>query len=266
MKDYKKIGIVGCGHLGQALAQGILKSGVQKSDIMLSHSNSKITQMAIEDAGLTECIASNEFIFQSADIVFLCVRPQDVAHLQIAGMKNRIVIASCIAGLSIDALKNKFQNGSVIRLMPSSPYSIAAKQAICAIYPEDTRVHRLLQDMSFAVFSLREERELAIFTASVCLPTVLLANPISVLERNFLVEQFSKECSHFSMIYEWAENVVPVFETGEERRDYLRKVATKGGITETILKSLETGASLALSMHNGVARSFEISEEISESR
>ena len=50
-----------------------------------------------------------------------------------------------------------------------------------------------------------------------------------------------------------------------EKQEYLLKMATKGGVTEAIVNSLQAGASLFTALNKGITRSQQIAEEIAES-
>ena len=63
----------------------------------------------------------------------------------------------------------------------------------------------------------------------------------------------------FPEICSWARDVLPEFEREEDKRDYIRKMATRGGITEAVVKSLERGDDLLTALKQGIERSREIS-------
>ena len=261
--DQRIYGIVGCGHLGQALALAMIRCGVSKSRMLLSHRGRRSTQAALDKADLLDLVVSNQVVLKKADVVFLCVRPDDVNSVVEMEGRNDLVIASCIAGLSLSAHQKMFKNAYVVRLMPSSPHSILAKQGVCALYPYDDRLAELLSRIGFSVFALDREEELATFTAAVCLPTVFLEIAVSQSEKTSLIEFLGADCSCFPAVYRWAESAVPKLYSEDERRDYIQKAATEGGITDAILKALNTGDTFIDAMKQGVARSLEISKRVS---
>lgn len=76
-----KIGIVGCGHLGQAIAESLINHKFHKENILISYKNNTSTYKKITQLGLNSCISENEKIFNEADVIFITVKPQDIMIL-----------------------------------------------------------------------------------------------------------------------------------------------------------------------------------------
>ncbi|MDP4109048.1 MAG: hypothetical protein Q8878_03360, partial [Bacillota bacterium] len=60
------------------------------------------------------------------------------------------------------------------------------------------------------------------------------------------------------------ERVLPTFCSDAQKEEYISKMQTKGGITETIIRSLETGSPFDEALRKGVARSRELSLSVRE--
>ena len=60
-------------------------------------------------------------------------------------------------------------------------------------------------------------------------------------------------------MYPWAKSVLPNFSSDREREAYIAKMSTKGGITEAVVSSIRSGATLLGAMEAGIDRGREIS-------
>lgn len=98
-----------------------------------------------------------------------------------------------------------------------------------------------------------------IFTAGVGLPAALLIANKKGLNTEDLIEIIEKEYSDFREIYNWAKNILPDFDSEKDQTKYLEHMSTKGGITEAIVNSLNSGDTFLDSLKKGIARSKEIS-------
>ena len=261
--DEAKIGIIGFGHLGRAVLEALLAHGFMKENIRISYKGSPVTYEKIEKSGLTECISENHRIFNEAEIVFITTKPQDVKSL--AGMvfpKQRLVV-SCLAGVSIDILKNIFKT-PVYRMMVSGPDTIAAGQGMATLYPCNEIIGAIFKKMGLRMLEVASEKEIDIFTAGVCLPAaLLLANDQSgILDA---INEIVKEFAAFSDLYGWAQEILPFFTTESEKAGYISRMITKGGVTEAIVDSLESGERFITDLRKGITRSQDISREIGHS-
>lgn len=258
-----KIGIVGCGHLGQAILEALISHDFIKENIYISYNGNPLTFEKLEKLGATICLSKNEKIFNEADIIFLTVRPQDVKNLQeISILKNTIVV-SCLAGLPIELLKGIF-NTKVFRMMVSGPDTIVSENGIATVYPYNELVNCTLKKMSLHIFEVLNEPDIDIFTAGVCLPAALLLED-NVTAINEAVNEIGEDYAGFLDIYEWAKGVLPPLNAEREKIEYISKMITKGGVTEAIINSLKSGETFITALRKGISRSQEISKTISHS-
>jgi len=82
MNLHRKVGIIGCGHLGLAIAKAIIKSGHDKSLIKVSYRGNPLTRHKIRKENLRECIATNHSICSDSEIFFLTIMPTDIDSLR----------------------------------------------------------------------------------------------------------------------------------------------------------------------------------------
>ncbi|CUH95266.1 hypothetical protein P22_1336 [Propionispora sp. 2/2-37] len=258
-----KIGIVGCGHLGRAVLTSLLNHGFPQKSMYISYQGKPSTYEKIKQLGLTECIADNKRIFREADIVFLTIRPQDMNRLQGIDFPRDTQIVSCIAGLTTGIAKD-ILNTSIFRIMLSGPDTIVSARGIAAMYPYNNLVGDILKRMGLRIFEVSQESDMDIFTAGVCLPAaLLLENSEAAIQE--AIREVSTDYATFFEIYRWAQEIAPFFHTESEKAEYISKMITKGGVTETIVASIQSGESFLTALRRGIRRSKDISQEIGNS-
>lgn len=252
------IGIIGCGHLGRALAAELIVHGFPKEKLLVSYGGSASTLERIRKAGLLENVSDNAEICRKSTIVFIAVRPQAIEGLKELSFSKNALVVSCMAGVSSTSLKNAF-GVDVYRIMPSGPDTIKKGKGIIAVYPRSDILMDILPCMGLRVFELSDEEMMHAFTVGVCLPAALLVagrKEKSVAQAARIIE---KEYPGFEEIYVWAKDVLPNFDSDEEREEYVKRMSTKGGITEAIVNSLNSGSTFLTALRCGIAKSREIS-------
>ena len=135
-----KIGFIGSGVMGSALAKAVSRSGageIRVSDVDLA----KASALSKQVGGLA---VTNDEIAKEADVIFLAVKPQYMGKMMdgirdiLAERKTPFVIVSMAAGLNIAKIK-ELAGGDypVVRIMPNTPASIG--QGVI-IYTPDGKV------------------------------------------------------------------------------------------------------------------------------
>ncbi|MDP4144853.1 MAG: NAD(P)-binding domain-containing protein [Bacillota bacterium] len=257
-----KIGIIGCGHLGQAIAESLINHEFRKENILISYKNNPSTYKKISQLGLTSCISENKKIFNEADVIFIAIKPQDIMSLKEMTFSKNLLIVSCAAGLTIEILKSIFKT-NIFRIMLSGPDTIASEKGVAALYPYNKLICSILNKMNLRTFEISREIDMNIFTTGVCLPAALLyeKDKVGIKEA---VDEIGLDCSIFLDLYDWAKKVVPSFNTETKKTQYISKMITKGGITEAIIDSLKSGEKFITALRKGMARGNDISQEIKQ--
>ena len=252
------VGIIGCGHLGRTLAAEFIARGLHIDNLRVSCGRSDSSLQGIKNAGLLGCLAENEEISRDCSIIFISVRPQSLPDLKGLCVADDALVISCMAGVPLQTIRKRLGTDA-LRMMPSGPSTIQEKKSIAAIYPHNDYLIKILSCLGMQVFNLPNEDLMHIFTAGVCLPAALLASGNDKIERDGASEILAKEYPDFPKICMWAEQVLPEFERDEDKENYIRSMATKGGITEAIIESINAGNSLHIALNRGINRSREIS-------
>ena len=118
-----KVGIIGCGNMGQALLRGIIgKAYISKRNILVSDKDRKKAKLARLrfKVGVTD---SNSELIKKCDVIVFAIKPQDVdAVLQDAllPLEGKLLISIC-AGLTTRRLEKRLGKVSVVRVMPNMP-------------------------------------------------------------------------------------------------------------------------------------------------
>jgi len=254
------IGIIGGGHLGRALALAFIGRGFPPGKILISHGENPETAQEIRQAGLEHSLAPNDTIGREATIVFITVRPQSFMPLQGLPFRKTSLIVSCMAGIPSELLRGVL-GVPAIRIMPSGPETLLQCNGIVGMYPDDGLVRKLLSSLGQEVFIMHDDDEMNIFTAGVCLPSVIIAARMKGQDTDKEIEPVIFEYPIVARIYDWAKKAVPQPLSPEGQDEYIRRMSTKGGITEIIVTRIRTGATLLEAFHAGIDRSRAISEE-----
>ena len=122
------LGFIGTGNMGGALARAACKAIPSDQIFLANRTLEKARQLAEE----LDCrVADNEAIAESADFIFLGVKPQMMADLLadiapiLAQRQNRFLLVTMAAGLTISRIQEMAGgNYPVIRIMPNTPSSI----------------------------------------------------------------------------------------------------------------------------------------------
>ena len=106
-KNWMKVGIIGNGNLGAALARLFNANGFYNFNI--------------SDVDKHRAHMRNKENIQNSDVLFLCVKPSDMVNVlpDFRNTRNKVVVSSA-AGISIaDIEKYTWQDNKVVRIMPN---------------------------------------------------------------------------------------------------------------------------------------------------
>lgn len=114
-----KITIIGCGNMGQALAQRLSPT----SQLFFYDHNKEKAEILEQQGYGTACKNIIEAVC-SSEIIILAVKPQNLkqlADLITHELKGTQIIVSLLAGITIETLRNHFPAIKVLRMMPNLP-------------------------------------------------------------------------------------------------------------------------------------------------
>lgn len=130
----KKIGFIGAGNMGGALAAAVAKSGnaVYLSDANVEKAQALAAEISAEASTTAEIIAN-------CDMVFLGVKPQILPAVAgeisgaVASRGDGICLVSMAAGVTLSQLEELFEGSKIIRIMPNTPASVGAGVILYAL-------------------------------------------------------------------------------------------------------------------------------------
>jgi pyrroline-5-carboxylate reductase len=125
MEINKKIFFIGCGNMAAAIIAGILKAKLFKSKNIVCNDVSKEKALLLKEKFGVETADDKKDILNSADIIFLAVKPQNTAEvfLEIKEflLKNTLFI-SIAAGITTKFIETSIgKEIAVVRAMPNTP-------------------------------------------------------------------------------------------------------------------------------------------------
>ncbi|HXF76394.1 MAG TPA: pyrroline-5-carboxylate reductase [Methylomirabilota bacterium] len=129
----EKIGVIGAGKIGSAIARGVIRAGlVAKENVMASDVSDALRAAIAQELGI-KVTADNVELCEFADIVILAVKPQivDPVAKEIAKKvgKTKLVV-SVAAGVPLARIEGSLAPGArVVRVMPNIACVVGAGAA-----------------------------------------------------------------------------------------------------------------------------------------
>ena len=126
----KKIGVIGAGKIGSAIARGVIRAGlVPPAQVMASDVSEVLRQSIAAELGI-KATSENNQVCDFADIVILAVKPQivDAVTQEIAkSLGQARLLISVAAGVPLSRLERNLGAGArVARVMPNIPCVVGA--------------------------------------------------------------------------------------------------------------------------------------------
>lgn len=244
----ENVGIIGFGHLGSSLRQGLLKAGY---DVLVNNGSEIRTVEKLNALGVGESAASLQKIASSCSVIMLCVlRDQlDVVCNELrAEITTNHMIISCLAQATLQEVATSLQVNTISVAKLMTTLGVKERMGVSAYQLEtrsaqtiEPRVRKLVEHISArdCVLHLNTEDEMKLFTVAVgCFPG-LISYFLRKLEENVLMEggeQFAQYNTLFTTLLRSTANLI---ESAGSPQSLIQKVATKGGVTEAMVKTLE---------------------------
>jgi pyrroline-5-carboxylate reductase len=121
-----RIGFIGCGNMGSALARSVIKS-VSAFHVVINDTNKEKVDAFCSETGAMSGDLSE--VASDCKYVFLAVKPQMLADLaselrpMLAERRDSFVLVSMAAGITTARLSELFGNYPTVRIMPNLPVS-----------------------------------------------------------------------------------------------------------------------------------------------
>ncbi|MCF8340804.1 MAG: pyrroline-5-carboxylate reductase [Chitinophagaceae bacterium] len=139
-----RVGIIGGGNLGVAIAEGLVKSGFIKPEHIIVTRRNFAAIKHLEQQGILISDNNNEAV-AFANVIVLAVKPFQVAEV-IEGIKPNLtenhVLVSVVTGVTIETIRNCVGNNvNLVRAMPNT--AIAIQESMTCLCFDKIKLDRL---------------------------------------------------------------------------------------------------------------------------
>lgn len=237
-----RIGIIGAGNMGLALARGILLSGeIRPDDLLVSDRSAERLRLA-EELGVGTT-ASNLEVAEKSDVVFLAVKPAAVRGV-LEEVREKVegkLLVSVAAGVRTQTIE-ELCRARVIRLMPNICAEVGQMAACYSLgsgagEDDGKTLERILRG---AGKLFRVEEELMDAATAVCgSGPAFFLRLIKAAEEAAVELGFDGETAR-RIAAQVAKGAAGLAE-GEDPERLIGRICTKGGTTEEGMKVLEKG-------------------------
>ncbi len=141
------IHIIGGGNLGVAIALGITKY-TSNNSVTITRRNTDSIQY-LQEKGIAVS-NSNTFQIEKADIIFLTVKPYQIASvlLEILPFISQKIVASAVSGFAIETIQEIAQDScSVVRIMPNIAIQFGESATCIAFTEKDKKAAQPVIDL-----------------------------------------------------------------------------------------------------------------------
>jgi pyrroline-5-carboxylate reductase len=220
-----KIGIIGLGHLGSSLLEGLLRAGVSSpSEIAVCEHPSRVTD-AIATYNVRATSDVNE-VLRDSEAVFLTVKGAVFEELSSgidrAALSDTAII-SFMAGVPFEKLRELLGDIPLIRAMPS--LAIATCEGVIGYTPSPDRIAQVFHKLGYAFETTPEDIE-----------KVMAFSSCGLGFAAYLIDAFASAGTAMGFSPETAERIATMtFRNAIDRGNYkptVAAVATPGGATE----------------------------------
>ena len=254
----KKIGLIGCGNMGEAFLAAIIKSGISSS--------SKISVCDIRKERLdifnqlygVSTTKDNFKLFSESDVVILAVKPQqmdqvlaDIAKRKDFKITKRKLIISIAAGISIKNLENSLYSNldessmskfPIIRVMPNTPALVLSGMSGMSANrystADDIKISKDLLQATGKVIQFKEKDLDAVTALSGSGPAYVFFFIESMIEAGISLDLNPEDAAVLTLTT--LKGALKLIEELNESPKSLRnKVTSPGGTTEAAIDVLD---------------------------
>jgi len=268
-----KIGIIGCGNMGEALLTGLLNKNVFKNEnITISEKQEERSKYLKQKYPQTILTKDNQSLVKNSSVIILAVKPQDMESLlkEIpAFLNDSHLIISIAAGIKISFIERIIQKSiPIIRAMPNLPALIGRGISAYSTSGKNKTIEKILDDTAEKilgslgkVIKLEEDKMDTVTALSGSGPAYVFYMLEAMIDAGVklgITEAQAKELSVQTII-----GAAKMIEKGEDPATLRKKVTSPKGTTEAALKVLidnKWKEILTQAIENAKARSEELSK------
>ena len=264
-----RVAILGCGNMGSAMAQGLLRDASLELSLIVADPNLQKLERLTETAATTT--TDSTVAVQRTDIVILAVKPY-AAQAALEGCADHLndkLIISVMAGIPMVRLANWLPPATpIVRCMPNTPSVVGAgiTGVIGNAFVDTSHIElvaSLLQSLGNVLWLTSEDQLHAVTALSGCGPAYYF----------YIMEAMVEAGMNLALDREVVEKLVvqTAFGAAKLARDtqitpqtLKRQVATPGGTAAAALNSLnkdKVGTAITAAIEVARDRSVKIGEE-----
>ncbi len=262
-----KVAFLGAGKMGEALAQGMISKGVVKvEDVIMSDIQKERLEELSKKYGVVKAKSNKEAV-QKGDIIFICVKPQQLESLlkefEEFNFKDKLIV-SIAAGVPTHKYYQVWSEVKVIRVMPNTPalvgWGMSALSPGRGVSSEEVeKVLNLLKAVGEAI--VVEEKYMDIVTAISGSGPAYFVYFVESLIQAGLKAGLSREISSQLAINTLLGSGFLLKETWKHPSELIDMVTSPGGTTAAALAAFEKNA-LRYAVLEGVEAAIQRAQEL----
>lgn len=227
-------GFIGTGSIAAAIVCGLCEDVAQPPTLLLSPRNAATAaDLAARFAVVTVC-PDNQAVLDAADVVILCLRPQDAAALAGLTFRSDLVVVSAMAGVALEALATLVAPAREIARVIPLP-SVSRRQGITAVYPPHAAALTLFDRIGRAVpiSDVAAFESFSVSTATIAAHCAYMAT----ISRWLASRGIDRETASDYVASMFA-GLAPLLHAGCDLDSLSREHTTPGGLNELFLEHL----------------------------
>ena len=259
-------GIIGCGHMGSAIAQALLSNSIT---VWASNRHEPHFKASAQQKKNFHWTVDNNEVVDSTDIIIVAVKPGNVSEV-LAQISERLtphhIVVSIAAGISLKTIKRSSgDHAKIVRVMPNLPVQVLEGVSVWKAEglsaQEKKEVQSLLEECGTALEVKNEElinAATAISGGGPAYTAAFLESMAKAAEES----GFSAEDARCLALATVHGSLAYLAETCMEFSELKNAVQTKGGTTEAgfkVLKKKKWQESLEQAFKAGQKRAQELS-------
>ncbi len=241
-----KLGIIGAGAMGQAIAKGLAAAGLYASKEIALFDLRKEVLESLKAQEFSTCETLDHLVANivSDGVLLIAVKPQNIDDLlkEIHQLRKDVIIVSICAGTKIAKFEQFFPENPIIRVMPNTPAQIAKGASVLApnskCSPEQVeKIQKIFASMGLAIV-LDEDKLDAVTALSGSGPAYvfLLIEAMGDAGMKLGLDEASSRALARETVYGAACLVV---ESGKSAKELRAQVTSPNGTTQAAIESFE---------------------------
>lgn len=242
----KTIGFIGCGNMGKAMVEGIMKANLVDGDHMIVSNTRPEKLQELSSQYDDFYISDNVSVAKNSDLLFLAVKPylyKDVIDEIKEYVKQDSIVISIAAGISIQDMYHMFgRMCKVVRAMPNTPAMVGEGMSALAfgeLLDEDDKEEVVSIFESFGKCAeVKETMMEAVAVVSGASPAYLFMI-MEAMADGAVLEGMSRNDAYTFAAQAMLGSAKMVLETGKHPGELKDMVCTPGGTTIEAVAVLE---------------------------